>query len=170
MRTADLILRTVEYNLIDLAWSDESLAEVTRVLIQIKGLNPEAAKKFVAAIRLTAPNGYISPNRYQHFVEHMQGPDVDDHILSAAVRGGSVDVLLTENVIDFPPEDVGLHCRVLRPDELFSELVATYPIEFARLITEMAGSLMSPPKTVEMVLAQLRKSGLVRFADAILID
>ena len=42
-----------------------------------------------------------------------------------------VDVLLTENITDFPKHDVGSRCRVLRPDELFSELVEAYPIEFA---------------------------------------
>ena len=172
IRTADLILCAVEYNLIDLAWSDESLAELTRVLIHVKGLKPESVENFVEAIRSTAPSGRIIPRSYRHLIERMQGPDVDDHIFSAAVRGGSVDVLLTENVIDLPQEDVGPRCRVLRPDELFSELVVTYPIEFARLVVEMSANLRNPPKTARMVLSQLRKSGLTRFADAveILID
>lgn len=167
IRVADLILRTVEFQLIDLAWSAEALAELTRVLIHVKGLKPESVENFVEAIRSTAPSGRIIPRSYRHLIERMQGPDVDDHIFSAAVRGGSVDVLLTENVIDFPQEDVGPHCRVLRPDELFSELVATYPIEFARLVVEMAGNLKNPPKSPQMVLDQLRRAGLVRFADAV---
>jgi len=172
IRTADLILRTVEFKLIGLAWSAEALTELSRILIHIKGLKSESVENFVEAIRLTAPSGCITANSYQHLVEQMRGPDPDDHILSAAVRGGLVDVLLTENVIDFPQDDVGSQCRVLRPDELFSELVGTYPIEFARLIVEMSANLKNPPKTVRMVLNQLRKSGLTRFADSVekLID
>lgn len=148
------------------------MAELTRILIHVKGLKSESVENFVEAIRLTAPSGRIAPSRYQHLVEQMGGSDPDDHILSAAARGGQADVLLTENVFDFPQQDVGSRCRVLRPDELFSELVEAYPIEFARLIVEMAANLKNPPKTARMVLDQLRSGGLVRFADAVdmLID
>ncbi|MEI8261543.1 MAG: hypothetical protein WCG77_08595 [Actinomycetes bacterium] len=40
---ADLVLRSVEIGLFDLAWTDESLAEVERVLVERKGLTAQHA-------------------------------------------------------------------------------------------------------------------------------
>ena len=54
---ADLVLRSVEVGLFDLAWTDESLAEVERVLIDRKGLTAASADIFSGPVRATAPVG-----------------------------------------------------------------------------------------------------------------
>ncbi|MDZ7577193.1 MAG: PIN domain-containing protein [Candidatus Nanopelagicales bacterium] len=164
---ADLVLRSVEFGLFDLAWTEEVLEEVERVLVDSKGLPQVATRKFTAAIRAAAPDGRIDPDLYRHIVPRMTSLDADDHIHAAAVRGGHVDVLLTNNTRDFPPADVGSRCRVLRPDQFLTELARTYPIELARIVAEMAAHLRNPTMTPQQVESRLRRSGLDRFVDAV---
>lgn len=52
---ADLVLRSVEIGLFDLVWSDESIAEVERVLVERKGLVAQSAAVFGEQVRATAP-------------------------------------------------------------------------------------------------------------------
>jgi predicted nucleic acid-binding protein len=157
---ADLVLRSVEIGLFDLVWSDESLAEVERVLVERKGLSAASAAVFGAQVRATAPVGRIEPPAYRPLIAAMTGPDPGDHVHAAAARGGRVDVLLTSNVADFPATDVGPACRVLHPGGLFGELAATYPIELGRVIAEMAAHRHRPPMTPEDILDRLDALGL----------
>jgi hypothetical protein len=157
---ADLVLRSVEIGLFDLAWTDESLAEVERVLVERKGLTAQHAAVFGAQVRATAPAGRIDPAAYQHLVAAMTGPDPGDHVHAAAARGARADVLLTSNVTDFPATDVGPACRVLHPSDLFGELASTYPIEVRRVIAEMAAHRHRPPMTPDDILDRLDALGL----------
>ena len=162
---ADLALRCVEIGLFDLAWTDESLAEVERVLVEHKGLSAVNAAVFGAQVRATAPAGRIDPASYRHLIAMMTGPDPDDHVHAAAARGGYVDVLLTNNVADFPAVDVGPRCRVLHPDGLLAELAEEYPLELGRVVREMASHRRRPPMTTDQILDRLeaqRLHGMVR--------
>ena len=51
---ADLVLRSVEIGRFDLAWTDESLAEVERVLVERKGLTAQNATYAVAPSRISS--------------------------------------------------------------------------------------------------------------------
>jgi hypothetical protein len=164
---ADLVLRSVEIGLFDLAWTDESLAEVERVLVERKGLSAANAAVFGAQVRATAPAGRIDPAAYQDLVAEMTGPDPGDHVHAAAARGGRADVLLTSNVADFPAADVGPTCRVLHPGDLFGELAGTYPIELGRVIAEMAAHRKRPPMTPDDILDRLDTLGLHAMVDAL---
>lgn len=157
---ADLVLRSVEIGLFDLAWTDESLAEVERVLVERKGLSARSAAVFGEQVRATAPAGRIDFAVYDTLVAAMTGPDPDDHVHAAAARGGRVDVLLTSNVADFPEGDVGPNCRVLNPGELFRDLVVTYPLEVRRVVTEMAAHRRRPPMAPADILDRLDALGL----------
>lgn len=161
---ADLILRSVEAGLFELAWSDESMAELERILVDVKGLTSEMAQVFIEQIKATAPTGRVDSNSYNHLVNQMTGRDPGDYVLSSAVRGGKVEVLLTENLIDFPQKDVGSNVKVLKPDQFFSELLEDFPLEFVALIKEMSANLKKPLMSGIEVLGRLEKSGLSEFA------
>lgn len=156
---ADLVLRSVEIGLFDLAWTDESLAEVERVLVERKGLTAQNAAVFGAQVRATAPRGRIDPAVYRPLIAEMTGPDPGDHVHAAAARGGRADVLLTINIADFPAADVGPTCRVLHPGDLFGELAGSCPIELGRLIAEMAAHRKRPPMTPDDILDRLDALG-----------
>ena len=164
---SDLVLRSVEIGLFDLAWTDESLTEVERVLVERKGLSAANAAVFGAQVRATAPEGRIDPAAYQHLIAAMTGPDPGDHVHAAAARGGSADVLLAVVVADFPAADVGRTCRVMYPGQLFGELAVTYPIERGRVIAEMAAHRHRPPMVPDDILDRLDALGLHPMVDAL---
>lgn len=161
---ADLILRSVEAGMFELAWSDELMAELERIAVAVKGLAPVKARVFIEQIKATAPDGRVDPSSYNNFVNQMVGRDPDDHVFSAAIQGGKIDVLLTENIVDFPQADLGPIAKALRPDEFFSELLKDFPLEFVTLIKEMSANLKRPPMSEIEVLGRLEKSGVPEFA------
>lgn len=167
IRLADLILRAVEFHLIDLAWTDELLTEIECVLVEKKKIPQASAIKFVNEVRETAPDGRIDPSHYQYLIVSMTGRDPKDHVHAAAARGGFVDVLLTSNIVDFPREDVGSNCRVMLPDELFAELANNFPFELTRIVTEMALHMRRPSMSVRQVLDGLKEIGLTKFVSTI---
>ncbi len=148
----------------DLAWSDESLAELERVLVQVKGLPPQKAAVFIAQIQNVAPTGRVDPGLYEHLVSQMSGPDPDDHVFLAAVQGGRVNVLLTENLSDFPEVDLGHLTRAKTPDDFFMGLAGQFPLEFVDLIGRMSAHLKNPPISELEVLGRLEKNGMPEFA------
>jgi hypothetical protein len=79
-------------------------------------------------------------------------------------KGGKIDVLLPENIVDFPQADLGPNAKALRPDQFFSELLKDFPVEFVTLIREMSANLKSPPMSVSEVLGRLQKNGIPEFA------
>lgn len=160
---ADLILRSVEAGIFDLAWSDESLSELERILVAVKKLEPDKARLFIWQIKSTAPYGRIDPQDYMSLMDGMVGPDQDDHIFSAAVQGGKIDILLTENLTDFPQVDIGPNAISRRPDDFFVGLLQSFPEEFLVLIEQMSANLKRPPLTEGEVLARLAKCGLPEF-------
>ena len=164
---ADLVLRSVEIGLFDLAWTDESLVEVERVLVERKGLTAANAGVFGAQVRATAPAGRIEPAAYQYLIAAMTGPAPGDHVHAAAARGARADVLLTSNVTDFPATDVGPACRVLHPGDLFGDFGGAYPIELGRVIAEMAAHRHRPPMVPDDILDRLDVLGLHPMVDAL---
>jgi len=161
---ADLTLRSVEIGMFELAWTDELMAEIERVAVDKKGLDPLKAKVFIEQIRTTAPAGRVEPSSYGNLVNQMVGRDPDDHIFSAAVQGGKIDVLLTENIVDFPQADLGPIAMALRPDEFFSGLLKTFPLEFVTIIKEMSANLRRPTMSEIEVLERLENWGMHEFA------
>lgn len=151
-------------HLFTLAWSDELLSELSRVLSEKKKLSREAVDGFIEAIKSVSPLGRIDPSYYQHLIARMLGSDPSDHVFSAAVRGGQVDVLITDNLSDFPASDVGEQCKVCTPDEFFSTLIRKYPLEMNLIIREIIEQLIRPHLTLEELRQQYANSGLLEFA------
>ena len=149
---ADLVARSVEIGLCDLAWTDASVAEVERVLIERKGLTAANAAVFGAQVRATAPRGRIDPAIYLPRMSAMTGRDPGDHVHAAAARAGGVEMLLTANVVDFLAKDVGPACRVLSPGDL---------------IAEMAEHRRRPPMTPHEILDRLEAIGLQVMVNAL---
>ena len=161
---ADLILRCIEDGMFDLAWSDESFAELERVLVEVKRLSPLKAAVFIHQIKNVAPAGRVDPKVYKHLVGGISGLDPDDHVLSAAVQGGRVTVLLTENLRDFPQVDLGRFAKAQTPDDFFSGLAGEFPLEFVELISRMSAHLKNPPVSELGVLDRLEKNGMPEFS------
>lgn len=98
----------------------------------------------------------------------MELPDPNDrHVLAAALRGRA-DVIVTENVRDFPPallEPFGI--EAVRLDEFLMTQFHLNRAAAARIIGEQMSAMGRPPVTIYQLLNRLAASGAPRFAQAV---
>jgi len=165
VRLLNLIMRSHSSGLIEVVWTDELLAELERVLFEKKGVQPVQARAITKRLSEWAPAGRVDPSRYRQSLGGLIGPDQSDHVHAAAARVAA-DVLLSNNLSDFPADDVH-PCRLATPAQLFGELGATYPVEFARVLRESSLGLRHLRRTPLELLNDLRDVGLVEFADRV---
>lgn len=166
-RLLDLVMRSHAAGLIDVAWCDELLDEFSRKLVEKRQWSPERAEGLVRRFMAAAPDGRIDPVLYLHLIPHMHGHDADDHVLSAAARGGGVDVILTENIDDFPDQDVGPDCIAMTASQVFAHLAELYPTDLAEVVRRSSANLTRPPLSPLDILDRLAAVGLVEMADLV---
>jgi hypothetical protein len=99
---------------------------------------------------------------YEALIETLVLPDPDDrHVLAAAIVG-RCDVIVTQNLQDFP-EDVlkpyGIETR--HPDDFLTNHLSLAPGKFCISVRKVRARLKNPPYSVEDYLATLTRQGLV---------
>lgn len=122
----EILLGVAREGLIQPIWSERILEEWARATVK---LGPEAevqARGEIAVIKAQFPKASVRPKDGDMARLHL--PDVNDiHVLAAAIAG-SADVLVTQNIRDFPRGELaaeGLRREV--PDALLMELWSTQP-------------------------------------------
>ena len=83
--------------------------------------------------------------------------------MTATTRAGA-DILLTDNLSDFPTDDLGMNCTAMTPAGLFAHLAELYPDDLAAVIRRSAAGLSRPPLTADEVLDTLAEDGLGEMA------
>lgn len=161
---ADLVLSSAEYGLFDLVYSDDLIAELSRVLRDIKGLPASNVDVFVRHVTTTFPDGRIRREQYAATISAWSGPDVDDLVHLAAAVAGSVDALITENVRDFrnaqPPEATKMP-GVWTADQYFVALINDgFAEDLTRVIQGMAHRRRRPPAAYDDILDLLATRSL----------
>ena len=98
---------------------------------------------------------------YEDWIESLCLPDPDDrHVLAAAVTGGC-DVIVTQNLNDFPQEALAPHgIMAQHPDKFLFKLGEQYPREFLAAFRVIRARLKNPPYAVDQYLANLSRLGL----------
>jgi hypothetical protein len=112
--------------------------------------------------------------RAQHLVDHMSTafddavvanwkslegtfglPDIDDeHVVAAALVGGA-DVIVTNNLKDFPPSKIPKLLTVISPARFAADTVAVSPDVAYRAVIAMASRFVRPSSTVDAILDHL---------------
>lgn len=102
---------------------------------------------------------------YESLIPALQLPDPDDrHVLAAAIRGGA-QVIVTQNLRDFPAGVLRrFEIEAYHPDEFVSRLIMAAPQVAWRAAETLRKSLQKPPKSVEQFFASLEAAGLRRSA------
>lgn len=88
-------------------WSTEILAELDRtlrLLLAKRGAPPEETDAYLTRLfrqmRITFPDALVT--EWEQLVPTIQLPDPDDRHVVAAARAGRADVIVTDNLADFP--------------------------------------------------------------------
>ncbi|WP_197683674.1 hypothetical protein [Jiangella alkaliphila] len=90
-------------------------------------------------------------------------PDNDDrHVIAAAMRSGA-QVIVTSNLRDFPADQLRrLNLEVKTPDEFILDQLGIDDREVWACLQQIADSRTAPPETIQDVMKQLERAGLIR--------
>jgi len=102
---------------------------------------------------------------YETLITSLHLPDPDDrHVLAAAIIG-RCDVIVTQNLKDFPEDAVAPYgIKAQHPDDFLSNHLALAPGLFCSALRKVRARLQNPPYTAKDYLAILTRQGLVATA------
>lgn len=105
---------------------------------------------------------------YDHLGKGLHLPDLGDrHVVAAAVHG-RVDVIVTQNLRDFPREVLGpLGLQAVHPDDFLLGFLAAQPQRVVEALRLQRARFRSPPISAEAMLDALGRQGVPRTAAAL---
>jgi predicted nucleic acid-binding protein len=157
----DLLLRIAQSGTVQAKWTGEILDEMVAALHRTRPEIPPAKldrlrELMNAAVRDCLVFGYES------LIEGLKLPDPGDrHVLAAAIKSGA-QVIVTRNLKDFPSADLqpwGVEAK--SPDTFVLDQVGLNGRAVAASVRQIADSRTRPPESVDDVLSQLERDGLV---------
>jgi PIN domain len=101
----DVLMVAARTRLFAVRWTDAILEEFTRNLIKDGLANEENMARLRADMNKLYPRATVALADYESLIPVMTCHPKDRHVLAAAVSKG-VDVIVTRNVRDFPPESL----------------------------------------------------------------
>lgn len=105
---------------------------------------------------------------YEELIDGLHLPDPDDrHVLAAAIRSGS-QVIVTENLADFPADVLQtFSIEAQTPDTFLLHLVDLSPRTVFGVLQAQSAALRNPPMAIDELLDRLSHSGLPRTVAAL---
>ncbi|MGM1064438.1 PIN domain-containing protein [Saccharothrix sp. Mg75] len=161
----NLLLRVACARLVQAKWTDRILDEVDRAL-ERRGIAQQKRHRLRDLINRSVPDCLV--NGYESLVSGLELPDPDDrHVLAAAIRAGA-QVIVTDNLKDFPAEYL---CRwdieAKSPDDFVLDLIGINDRVVYSCVQQIVDERTNPPETIDEVLGQLERSGLIESAAAL---
>jgi len=159
----DLLFWFAHYDMYTPKWSKHIFDEWKRVMME-KNVSEDAASKRIAKANEAFPDAYV--NNYEGLIENLKLPDENDrHVLAAAIKTNA-NLIVTNNIKDFPPEylrSFGLSAKT--PDDFLTDLIDLNQDQAIAAFKEMVLNKQNPKLDEFEVLNQLRKSGLMNTAN-----
>lgn len=99
---------------------------------------------------------------YEHLIVSLTLPDPDDRHVMAAAIVGRCDVIVTQNLKDFPGQALAAYgIEAQHPDEFLSNHLNLAPGVFCGAVQKVRSRLKNPPYSVDQYLENLTQQGLV---------
>jgi hypothetical protein len=158
----DLLVRIANTGIVRARWTDAILDECFRsILEQRPDLKPEALKRTRELMKQAVPDCLVTG--FETLIDGLSLPDKDDrHVLAAAVRAGA-QTIVTFNLVDFPDDKLAPYgVEAKHPDDFVLDTIDLAPGVVAKVVSDQAGALKNPPRSVGELLDTLRAQGLVR--------
>jgi predicted nucleic acid-binding protein len=157
----DLLIRIAQSGTVQAKWTSEILDEMVRSLGRNRPDIPSSRLDRLrdlmnAAVRDCLVSGY------EPLIEGLKLPDPGDrHVLAAAIKSGA-QVIVTRNLKDFPASDLQpWDIEAKSPDAFVLDQVGINGRAVAASVRQIADSRTNPPESVEDVLSQLERDGLL---------
>lgn len=158
----DLLIRIAQLpHLVQAKWTDEILDETLEAL---RKNHPDISEEKASRLR-ELMNAAVRDCRvvgYEPLVKVLDLPDPDDrHVLAAAIKV-SAHLIVTSNRKDFPSEKLApWSIRAKSPDDFVRDVMGIDSQAVWACVQQIVDSRTMRPVTVEDVLAELERDGLV---------
>jgi predicted nucleic acid-binding protein len=163
----DLLLRIAQQGLVQAKWTEQILDEMLRARHRRKpDLDPEKLAELRRRMNNTVADCVVTG--YEPLIEGLKLPDPDDrHVLAAAIKAAA-QVIVTTNLRDFPPADLGQwNIDAKSPDDFVLDQISIDDRIVYSCVQEIANIRRRPPQTAEDILTELENVGLVRSVAAL---
>lgn len=159
----DLLFWFAYYELYTPKWSENIFEEWKTVMLR-KGVDETEAQKRVQKANIAFPDALVK--NYEGMISDLKLPDEDDrHVLAAAIRTNA-NVIVTNNLKDFPSEyldSFGLKAK--SADDFLTDIIDLNQEKAIEAFKEMVLNRKNPAMDEYQVLESLRKNGLKDTAD-----
>jgi predicted nucleic acid-binding protein len=163
----DLLIRIAQSGLVQAKWTDQILDEMLGNLGKKRPDIPPEKLGILRELMNKAVRDCLVTG-YEPLIESLQLPDPDDrHVLAAAIRSGA-QVIVTTNLRHFPEAELGQwNVEAKSPDDFVLDQINIDARIVYSCVREIANSRRNPPDTVDDVLAELERAGLVQSVAAL---
>lgn len=156
----DLLLSLATKEQFRARWTSAIHDEWTRnVLAQRHDISPEKLQRTVDLMNEAVPDCLVE--NYEGLIDALDLPDPDDrHVLAAAIKC-QADVIVTNNLKDFPPKVLSPYdIEAQTPDIFLGHLFDLNPTSFCSAVRQQRERLNNPPYTAEQLLGVFYNQGL----------
>ena len=165
--TRDLLVRLGTTGLFQARWTEAILDEmVDSILRRRPDLNRERLERTRELMGDAVPDCLVTG--YESLVAGLELPDPDDrHVLAAAIRCHA-QVIVTDNLDDFPANQLGPYAIEAQScDDFVFHLIDLAPETVAATVQRQADALVNPRQTLDQLVDRLRHNGLARAMTAL---
>jgi predicted nucleic acid-binding protein len=154
----DILLWFGHYDLYTPKWSEHIFQEWKKIMLE-KGVNELDAVNRINKVNQAFPDALII--NYKGLIDKLELPDVDDrHVLAAAIKVNA-NLIVTNNLKDFPRhylQSFGLNAKTA--DDFLTDIIDLNQEQAIAAFKEMVLNKKNPKMDELEVLNQLRNAGL----------
>lgn len=165
----DLLVRIGQSGIVQAKWTDVILDEMLRSLAKNR---PDIDKAKLALLRdrMNGAVGNALVTGFEELIPGLKLPDPGDrHVLAAAIKCGA-QVIVTNNIKHFPQAHLDQWAiEAKRPDDFVMDQIDLDVKVVYACVQQIVDSRTRSPETIDDVLRQLERSGLVESAAALRI-
>lgn len=159
----DLLMWFAYYELYTPQWSSTIFHEWVEVMKR-KGIDEVEAQKRAQKLNLAFPDALVK--NYEPLIDSLKLPDPNDrHVVAAAIKANA-DLIITNNLKDFPEEylsQFGLKAK--NPDDFFTDIIDLNHEISVQAFKQLVLCKKNPPFDEFDVLDIFRNNGLVNTAN-----
>jgi predicted nucleic acid-binding protein len=163
IETRDILFWFAFYELFTIKWSKDVFTEWENVMRR-KGASELEIQKRIENANSAFPDAQVL--NYEDLIEKLELPDPDDrHVVAAAIKTNA-DLIVTNNIKDFPETYLAKYgLKAINPDDFLTDLIDLNPDQAVKAFRKLVLNRRNPDLDEFQVLESLRKNGLKQTAD-----